>query len=133
VAETSVPRLIVAPSAHEWGSREDRRWQSDLFELRQRLDRSAPGAVAPLDPAEGHMGIELAQVIVDLASAGVFAAAFETIKTWIQERPGRREIEAEFEFEDNGTVRRGHATITAHNLTSNDVSTALGRVLEERG
>lgn len=130
-ADPPVARLIVVPSESEWGSRTDR-WQADLFELRQRIERAVPVGVQPVEPAEGYLGIELAQVVVDLAAAGVFAAAFDVIKAWLHEKPGRRAIEAEYEFDDNGTIRRGHATITADNVASNDVTAALGRVLEER-
>lgn len=130
-ADRHVVKLVVVPSESEWGSRTDR-WQEDLFELRQRVDRAVPGRVEPLKPADGHMGNELAQVVVDLATAGVFAAAFDVIKAWLHEKPGRRAIDAEYEFEENGTIRRGRATIVADNVESNDVAAALDRVFEER-
>lgn len=124
--------LTMVPSESEWGSRNDR-WRSDLFTLRQQIERAVPDGVAPPQPVDGYMGIELAQIIVDLATAGVFTAAIEAMKAWLHEKPGRRAIEAEYEYEDNGTIRRGRATITADNIASNDVTTALSQVLERRG
>jgi hypothetical protein len=124
--------LTMVPSESEWGSRNDR-WRSDLFELRQRIERAVPDGVAPSQPVDGQMGLEWAQIIVDFAAAGVFTAAIEAMKAWLHEKPGRRAIEAEYEYDDNGTVRRGRATITADNIASNDVTTALGEVLQERG
>lgn len=123
--------LTMVPSEAEWGSRNDR-WRSDLFELRQRIERAVPDGVAPPRPVDGHMGLELAQIIVALATTGVFTAAIEAMKAWLHEKPGRRAIEAEYEYDDNGTVRRGRATITANNIASNDVTTALGQVLQRR-
>ncbi len=123
--------LRMVPSESEWGSRNDR-WRSDLFELRQRIERAVPDGVAPPQPVEGHMGIELAQIIVDFATAGVFTAAIEAMKAWLHEKPGRRAIDAEYEYDDNGTVRRGRVTITADNIASNDVTIALGQVLQRR-
>lgn len=121
--------LTMVPAESEWGSRNDR-WRSDLFELRQRIERAVPDRVASPQPVDGHMGLELAQIIVDLATAGVFTAAIEAMKAWLHEKPGRRAIVAEYEYDDNGTVRRGRATITADNIASNDVTTALGQVLK---
>lgn len=124
--------LTVVPSESEWGSRNDR-WRSDLFELRQRIERAVPkGAVAPPQPVDGHMGIELVQIIVELVAAGVFTAAIEAMKVWLQEKPRRRALEVEYEYDDNGTIRRGRATITADNIASNDVTGALEQVLQRR-
>lgn len=47
--------LTMVPSESEWGSRNDR-WRSDLFELRQRIERAVPDGVAPSQPVDGQNG-----------------------------------------------------------------------------
>ncbi|MDM7854544.1 hypothetical protein [Cellulomonas alba] len=86
--------LHVSPGTDEWGTADDDRWRADLAELHRLLARELPDETQEPTQADGTRGIELAQVLVDLGSAGVITAAVEVVKAWIAARPGRRSVKA---------------------------------------
>lgn len=125
--------IEIAPGLEEWESSDDDRWRSDLFELRQEMERAAPEAVSDGIAAPGtKKGVELIEIIVALGSAGVFSAAVEAFKAWLAARPsGRRTISVTYTVVDeDGRRRQGNAVITGDNVDSNELTAATGEVFK---
>jgi Effector Associated Constant Component 1 len=120
--------LIVAiePDAEEWGSRSDQRWKDDLFTLRQAVEFSAGDAVEPAPMAKNAMGFELVPIVVALGNAGAFSALVAGLKAWLNVRPQRRSVTANWQIGD----RQGTVTVTGENLASNDLSALVQEIVK---
>ena len=109
--------LEVEPDTSEWGSRNDK-WQADLFTLRQRLEQRVPAAVVPAVAKDGHMGVEYTEVALALGSSGVFTAAVEVFRVWLQEKNKTRKLVARWKIGDES----GEVTLDGDNIDSNDLT-----------
>jgi hypothetical protein len=124
MSESASPRaaqtliLSAAPTEEEWGSRNDK-WRSDLFELEQTLRASVPDAVQGTVAGKDTKGVELLQVVVDLASAGALTAVVEGYKAWLGQKPERRRLQIGWRIGD----RSGDFTADAENIDSGDIAT----------
>ncbi|GAA4351176.1 effector-associated constant component EACC1 [Angustibacter luteus] len=91
--DADVLLLHVRPDTLEWGTEDDDRWRSDLAELQHLLRRELRDETQEPPPAAGNRGAaEISDVIVALGSAGAMTAAVEVFKSWINARPGRRQV-----------------------------------------
>lgn len=109
--------LAVAPTEDEWGSRDDR-WRSDVFELETALRHRVPDGMRGIVPARDQKGVELIEVVVDLASAGAFTAAVEGLKLWLNKKPDRRTLRLGYRVGN----RTGEITADATNIDSGDLA-----------
>ena len=123
----AVPVTIeVAPSTAEWGAKNDR-WNDDLIELRQQLERSLPEQVEPSAVGEGKLGLELIPIVVALGSSGVFTAVVNVFRAWLNEKPGRREITVTIK----GPEGERTVTVTGDNVKSGDLAKTLQEVAKQ--
>ena len=108
--------LELVPGEDEWGSRDDR-WRADVYELQQELSLAVPDAVRPPEDREGSKGLEWAQVVVELVSAGALTATVAGMKAWLNH--GRRSITARWRVVHQGRPETGEIVIDAANVDDN--------------
>jgi hypothetical protein len=115
-------RLVVTP-ADDFFKKSDERWQAELFDLQQVLEREVGSTVEPVEVTEGKKGIELVEVILTLGSAGAFTAAVEAFKVWMGKKPDQRKLDVTWQIvEDEDGGRSGHLRVDATNVDSADVA-----------
>ena len=124
---TGPATISVVPDEAEWGGRDDR-WRADVFELEQALRRHVPEAVSGGTATEGAKGVELVEVVVQLASAGAFSAAIEGMKLWLSNKPTRRSLKLRYDIEG----RQGELTADATNIDSADVRAIAASAFAQR-
>ncbi|MET0740959.1 MAG: hypothetical protein ABWZ26_05320 [Candidatus Nanopelagicales bacterium] len=75
--------LHLEPSSDRFDALDDR-WLDQVAGLVTELDEQVGGVERATTTVEGTKGIELAAIILALGSAGVFTAAIEVVKSWLQ-------------------------------------------------
>ncbi len=122
--------LDVAPSTWEWGSRDDDRWRTDLAELQQLLQRDLPGSLRhPPDATTKDLKgtAEWGQLIVDLGTAGAFAAAAASFQSWLSARPGRRKLVIKYSAKSN----EGELVLDGDGITSEALAEVAQKALDK--
>ena len=126
--DAAVLLLRVRPDTLEWGTEDDDRWRSDLAELQYLLRRELRDETQEPPPAAGNRGAaEISDVIVALGSAGAMTAAVEVFKSWINARPGRRQVKVS--VEEAGAPTRT-VTVEADGLGAVELESLAAKALD---
>jgi hypothetical protein len=123
-------RLTITPVS-DFYDKDDPRSESEAFELRRALTRELPEQIEDRADPTGK-GV-LSELVVNLVGGGAIRALVDGFKAWLDARPTHRTVNVEFEFEENGVIRKGKFTADATNVDSVSLAALARGVVESAG